>query len=360
MNKNFPEWYSTANIAANDSTLESRWKGIEKFCEENINTQDVLELTRIFFNRPVEDKFRENFVNVFFEIDKAFPQKNDLELSVLAGAALIDIIERYDGLDDLAMLALMALSFNNRKMFVPNILKEVNNEFIIKTSKIRNDLGIISEIETSIPSVSKLLENFKAGAISPELAGSFSTYFADLTKLLEEVLKSTNTNARQQQIYREDSQILWWMTGEWSRDLQKPFKEMKTAEVSFIIGKELADLVKVLPGPYASKAVLNKTLRAFSSDDQRDTILLAAVNALNKDWKLQVLKTYPADKTKEITPLLAAISCSLQVEKAIEWKSLYKKLTGFDPSTIKITSLEFAYQMYLECLVVKSIADNND
>ena len=137
--------------------------------------------------------------------------------------------------------------------------------------------------------------------------------------------------------------------------MQKPFRSFETSEACIVIGKELADIIKNLPGPYASNAVLYKILSIFSVDETENITLSTAINKLNKTWRQQVLKAYSAEKTKEITPLLSAISGSLDVDGATEWKAAYKKLTGFDPSNIKMSAMKLAYQMYLECLVIKSM-----
>lgn len=189
------------------------------------------------------------------------------------------------------------------------------------------------------------------------LASSFSTYFVDLANLLEEIKKNINTSTK---VYREDSQILWWMTGEWSRDLNKPFKQLRHQEAAIVAGKELADLIEVLPGPNAAKTVLHKLLSVLLVENQKDGTLSTIINMLSKDWKQHVLECYPGDQTKEITPILTAISNSLAVEGASEWKPAFKKLTDFEPESIKMPLLELSYQMYLECLLVKSIRNDRD
>lgn len=361
MNKNFSEWYRTANIDPTDEILQSRWQGIEKYCKNDIGAYCVLELVRLFFKQPVEEGFREDFINAFCEVDSAFSKKkNATELSVLAGATLVYHIENFD---DLAMLALMAASFNKRKACVPDLLTEVKNIFVNKTSEIREIKEKMTNIQFGVPSNKKLLESLKnakeENTWKPiEMSDIFFSYFTALKKVLDEIKIITNNNMSQQKVYREDSQILWWMTGEWSRDLQKPFNQLKIPEACIVSGKELADLVGVLPGPYAAKAVLHKALSVFPEDNVKDITLSTAINQLDKVWRQQVANIYTAEKTKEITPLLAGISESLKVEKGSEWKPAYKKLTGFDSDNIKMPALELAYQMYLECLVVKSIVNN--
>lgn len=365
MNTNFPEWYRVACVDPRDEQLKARWQGVEAYCKNELSSCDVLDLIRLFCRRSIDVEFRQNFVNHFYEKDSAFPKKNDLELSVLAGVTLVYIINNYDGLDNLALLGLVSASFNKRKIAVPDILGEVKAEFDKRRVAIRNVAQKSTAIKSNIPQSKKLLDIFKAtkGDVNAwnaqEFSGAFSVYLTNLNKLLIEATEFIHQNVLEQKIYKEDSQVLWWMIGEWSRDLQKPFKQFKVPEACIVIGKELADIVEILPGPYASKAVLYKVLSVFCEDEIKEVTLSTAINQLDKDWRQQVVSKYSTEKTKEITPILTAVTESLKVEKATEWKPAYQKLTNFDASHIKMSALELAYQMYLECLVVKSIKEND-
>lgn len=365
MNKNFPEWYRVACVEPREEQLKARWQGIEAYCGNEISSCDVLKLIRSFCKRSIDVEFRKHFIDSFYEKDNAFPQKSNLELSVLAGATLVYIINNYDGLDKLALLGLLSASFNKRKVAVPDILGVVQTEFDKRRVAIRNVAKKSTAIKSNIPQNKKLLDIVDAAKNdvnswnAQTFSEALSVYLTNLNKLLVEAKKSIHQNVLEQKIYKEDSQVLWWMTGEWSRDTQRPFKKFKVPEACIVIGKELADIVEILPGPYASKAVLYKVLSIFSDDEIKEVTLSTAINQLDKDWREKVVNKYSTGKTKEITPLLTAVSESLKVGKASEWKSAYELLTDFDASHIKVPALELAYQMYLECLVVKSIKEND-
>ena len=363
MHRSFAEWYRTVDVDPQDVRLQKRWQGIEGYCKNDIGSHDVLELTRLFFQKPVGVEFRKSFVNAFYEIDNAFPEKNNLELSVLAGATIVYALENYDKIDNLAVLAMLSASFNKRSITVPSILTEIKDTFVCMTAKIRESMEDNFNFQSSVPSHKKMIEKFNAAKENPalwsatEIGEGFSAYAIALNKHLTEIRKFAQESLLKQSILQEDSQILWWMTGEFSRDMQKPFRSFKPSEVCVIIGKELADLVKILPGPYASNAVLYKVLSVFPENETENITFSTAINKLGKIWRQRTIEAYPAKITKEITPLLSAISGSLDVDGATEWKPAYKKLTGFDASNIKMSASKLAYQMYLECLVIKSMKD---
>ncbi|WP_366924196.1 hypothetical protein MFMK1_001154 [Metallumcola ferriviriculae] len=98
MNLNFSEWYRSVKLEPNDTILKNRWSGIENYTENLTDYTNVLELVRLFYNLPVSENFRDEFCNVFIETDSAFSKNNSFELSVLAGASLVNIIEEGGGL----------------------------------------------------------------------------------------------------------------------------------------------------------------------------------------------------------------------------------------------------------------------
>jgi len=130
---------------------------------------------------------------------------------------------------------------------------------------------------------------------------------------------------------------------------------MKATEASIVMGKELADLVKTLPGPYAAEAVLSKTLSSIKGKNDINGNLADVIDKQSIEWKTKVINSYSSKMTEEITPLLTAITKSLEVENAVEWLPAFKKLTGFEANDIKITALNLAHQIYLECLTIKCI-----
>ncbi len=162
MNTNFPEWYRVACVEPRDEQLKARWQGIEAYCKNDFSSYDVLELIRSFCRCFIDVEFHKEFMNHFYEKDSAFPKKNNLELSVLAGATLVYIINNFDGLDNLALLGLVSASFNKRKIAVPDILGEVKAEFDKRRVAIRNIAQKSTAIKSNIPQNKKLLDIFEA------------------------------------------------------------------------------------------------------------------------------------------------------------------------------------------------------
>lgn len=350
MNKNFPEWYRIASIELRDEQIKARWDGIELFCQNEVSLEMILNLICLFNNFSCSSDFHEKFISPFFEIDAAFPQKNNLELSVLAGAVLIYLIENDHTHKNAILLSLIIASMYNSNIPVIDIVDTVKIEFDKSRQNIRKKYNIEKLIYNQQKKLFDTLTNAKT---------SNSLNFQEFGDSMLQYLKSLESHIdiyrKSNLIYYEDSQILWWMNGEWSRDFQKPFKEINKLELCIVVGKELADMVELLPGPFAAEAVLNKVLSSPSNTKDKEISLMDVIDSTDKKWRQDTLDSYPNSKTKALTPLLTALSESLKVENAGEWKFTFKGQTGLDVDKIKITALKIAYQMFLECLLIKSL-----
>jgi hypothetical protein len=89
MHKNFGEWYRLVALEPDGAKLAKRWAGVTAWATTIRNRDvDLLETVRIFQGMPSQTS-RDAFLAAFQKQDPAFPQRNDLELQVLAGASLV-------------------------------------------------------------------------------------------------------------------------------------------------------------------------------------------------------------------------------------------------------------------------------
>jgi len=59
--------------------------------------------------------------------------------------------------------------------------------------------------------------------------------------------------------------MLWWLVSEYSRDRNQSWKKVGLSATSIIAGKELADLTRIIPGPVAAAAFLDRIVRLSDS-----------------------------------------------------------------------------------------------
>jgi len=130
MHNNFSEWYRLVSLEPDGTKLAKRWAGVKTWTTElRKNNDHVLETVRIYQGLPPRAS-REPFLAVFRRHDPSFPQRNDHELRVLAGAALVNCVQSVgedgEGLHA-AILAGAALEASSLRLTDPR-LEEISRE----------------------------------------------------------------------------------------------------------------------------------------------------------------------------------------------------------------------------------------
>ena len=158
------------------------------------------------------------------------------------------------------------------------------------------------------------------------------------------------------EVYREDSNILAWLFGNWSNDLGIALtKKNAQKDVALILAKELADLVVVMPGPYPIKSFLNRMLDLCKSDTKTYS-LVEMVDALNSDMKQIIVEQYNCiSETPESTPILSSIKSAIDVNKPEVWQYAVSSRMGLEISSIQNSILDWAVLMYFECMLSKGM-----
>ena len=123
MHELFPDWYRQVAVEPTPDRLESRWGAV---AELSATTDDdaplALELVRLAFDRRLQEETRGRLVEHFRKGDAAFPaRENDLELRILASAAVVDILTRSSDTADATGLAVTGASFAGHKAVVDDV-----------------------------------------------------------------------------------------------------------------------------------------------------------------------------------------------------------------------------------------------
>src|SRR5712692_2056476 len=226
MNSYFGGWYRSAGVPPEGIPLAERWKAVQSFQPD---AGDIALLTQIFYQLNLSDpSFPQRFRKAFNDADPNFPMSgNDRELIVLAGAELVDVVERGSrDIADLAALCLVCGAIQNVRAAsaVPQI-PEIATKYLSQRSVQR----------------AKPEKDGKEEALSKALAAAGEPY----SKLAPEFQKLQ----LEFPIVSEESNMLLWMISETSRDVGQRWSEMPFGMVCTLIGKELADLTQIIPGP---------------------------------------------------------------------------------------------------------------
>jgi hypothetical protein len=311
MNSYFSDWYRAAGISPEGIPLAERWKGVESFQPD---AGDIALLTHIFYQLTLSDpSFSQRFRKAFNDADPNFPMSgNDRELIVLAGAELVDVVER--GSRDIADLAALCLVCGGAQ----NIRKAVVQH--------------IPEI------AAKYLGQRSVQRAKPEKDGKEEA----LSKVLLEF-----------PIVSEESNMLWWLISETSRDVNQRWKEMPLGMGCVLTGKELADLTRIIPGHIAARAFLDRAIRSGGNEVDASISIAKAVNDTDKTWRDSYFSKPLPTGLEGILPLTHAVVLSARASDDKTWQPMFKTATGI-AATAKSKPDAVAYQFYLEQLAVRS------
>lgn len=359
MHKNFGEWYRLVALEPDGAKLANRWAGVKAWATAmRSSDENVLETVRIFHGIPPKAS-RDPFLEVFRKQDPAFPQRNDLELQVLAGASLVECVQtvgsKGDGLRT-AVLAGTALEASSLRATEPR-LDEIASEVAaglraiaveqrkrrsVDTDTMREKANAATEAMKQISTITEW--NSLKNVITPifqALVDAVRAADAELTDAAHS-LRSAD----------EETSILWWIEGGCSRDTNKPWGTLEDA-AAIIAGTELADLTDVALGPRDAAALLERIL-SESKAKGKDAPLAGYVNALPDDWARE--RTANLDEaTLGLAPIALATFHRAKSD-ASSWQQYFDSSSGLKSST-QLTAARVARQAYVEAILLRTLAD---
>lgn len=172
MNHNLHEWYLDVEIVPQDGQLEKRLLGIKK-CVETLEKEKnsdnviawIVALVELYYGIPSSEETKNAFADFFSAEDSSFSVRYVQELSLLAGATLAALVEDsvYFELAELLQIA---------------ELEKMNADG--NTDATDQIAGIIRFL--------KVLQ----------------TFYSDLRKQIQQFDSAIS-------IYKEESQLLWWL-----------------------------------------------------------------------------------------------------------------------------------------------------
>jgi hypothetical protein len=332
MHKDLSNWYRSANIEPDPVALPKRWIAVLQF---GADRDDIVILARFFYRLGnIQSSKLSTFVEALQVVDPIFKTRdNDHELAVLCGAKLVEVIEGGDtALADLAALCLVtAAAANCRPVPCVREIPEIAAAYLGNRSANRSSTD---ESNTSANSASLMLEALAAlGKPYAELATEFR-------RLQTQV-----------DLTAEESNILWWLFAEFSRDGKEPWKNFPLAAVALMSGKELADLVTVLPGPVAAWAFLHQVILRVDSDVNATISIQEAINYSPLERR-QTFGECPSD-IEDLMPISYGVKLSVVSPKDDAWVPAFKQGVGISPD-VRIGPHLLANQFYLEKLLARS------
>ena len=354
MREDFPKWYAEVSVGDDGSRREVRWQGVEKLVS-NLAFGDLETLFQLSFGgraRPTPEQVSELYAP-FSELDSGFDiADNEREVKILAGAALAALMDDVDlrlG-DEAALGATTATIFGQRSADLPQDLAALGERAIRRRAESNRRRPSVSsvwdgaQIKVNVEKVSqKLSEPFDPNTVAEAIANLGTTVQAQLTLMVRRHGLAMGSLERFLEIQDEETEMLWWLMGEYSPSYSCPFVKVPSKARPLVFSMELADMTNLLPGPTSITALLSRT---GLSAGQKITVK-EAVNAVREDWLEERAPTKLSSPL--MTPIHDAVKRRLETGEGDAWVAGWAAVTEL-PEDLKFAPIEIATQFYREAL----------
>jgi len=356
LNEDLPRWIRVLELNPDPSWKEKRRAGIEALVLQT-TAGDVETLVRLALKTkqpPATDAVARTR-HPFKTADDSFQSFGmDRELQILCGATLAELFRGHGNVSSIAALAVSAAtSLGINKAELPADLAEASEAGIQRQAELhrrRPDLSKPPAVDFPKGEFEKATKKFEA---QPELGNLVPTlnvlidasrvaFNALLKRFSDGLTEASNFIA----IQDEELEMLWWLMGDRSVDLDRPFGKIGREERPLVIAKELAQITLYLPGPTAIKSLL-----ARSGLKESDKVTIpACINACDLDWLRPLVEsTEPSAVTR---PLHLAIRRKLETADDNSWVAGWAAATGVAVDQ-KFSAPNVGMQFYRERLLAR-------
>jgi hypothetical protein len=350
MDPDFARWYG--EVSMEDSKAQARWIGLNQaIASPSRATVEVL--TRLAFDSKAsaggyKDPALAEKLNAFHDAFKAAdtdyePEKR--ESQVLAAYALVQLFGSYS----LAQLAVTTTSFDGaRTPVLPMDLVGLAEQAIKTLSTSRRQRPDMSRLKLS-PTQIAYQPDF-AGvqpndpqALKPVFVALNGTMDASLKAVVADANASIDRMGNYMRVVDEELQMLWWLLGERSLDLDLPFDKVDGAIQPMVFARELATRTVSSPGPVAIAALLSRS----GLKSRGKLSIVTAANALPVDWATMAVGQFAASPVT--TPVHFALDKRVEAGAPDAWAAHWSALCALaaDASLSPLRLAELFYREHL-------------
>ncbi|QTC89195.1 GTPase-associated system all-helical protein GASH [Brevundimonas pondensis] len=351
ISSDFAGWYAQ-EFMDETSTRDQRWKTL---CDLLANpTAPLVEvLVRLAFatKAPASghknadlDAAYQRVVQAFKDHDPAFdPAKSARDFQVVCAAVLVKLFSNRPA----AALAVTTTAFAGaRKPNLPMDLVNLAGRALIALSAKQHERVDLATLLIEAPSVDFEMEEATDDADTAAHRDDLGALKDAVDEALGELIKRQNATTtallRRIALSDEELQMLWWLMGGRSRELQQAFGDIEAVKQPLILGRELGRMTTVSPGPVSVGAMLAQA--GLSANALK---LADVVNSVGIDWARAASDRSAISPAT--TPIHFALEKRSEVDSTDAWQAGWEALTGLS-ATGKMTALDLAEQFYREHL----------
>lgn len=350
----FYTWTKEFQLGEGSEAASQRWRAVSSFAE-NADRSDIEGLVRLAVGgrhspKPewiatLEEAFREDY--------PAFTaSSNNREMQVLAACCLLQISQ--DPINEVANLAALASATGSvaglRRLSLPGDLLLAANESLrslylsaAHRPKLVTGMKYKPLFEAAVQKA-KGQQDVPTLIEALELAGAAATSAVNQNQSKTQVTVEALSRRLDQQ--DEELQMLWWLIGERSENLDCAFGDIADAARPLVLANELAGHTLLPPGPPTVRALLSRA----RLPGEGKVALVDAVAAAPLEWLRACVA--PQASSPVTQPLHLAIERQLETGTGTTWVAGWAAATDL-PQEVALPHLTLAELFYRERLLTR-------
>lgn len=349
----FPHWYASLGLSDDQAHRQLRWNAVAAIAAR-ASAATIEALLRLAFN--TKQRPHEEAVTVFREAIReadptAPPTGNDRELEILAASALVAIMSAGGVTGARAAMGITTTAGHaRRRPSLPMDLPALANAqltIIARDMRQRTPIAISpgSEVTFSLDDAAAKTKEANFEAASQAFTLAATAIQKSLQMFANRQMKLARTLNQTLRLQDEELNMLWWLTGGFSFDLQKPFHDVAPLSRPLVFAKELADLTAFVPGPGTTTALFS---RAGLTDSM--CTIASAVNTTPTPLLQQLVNMQQPSPIS--TPIHYAILRQVETGPGDAWLAGWSAASELDPQT-ETSSLTMGTLFYHERLLLR-------
>jgi hypothetical protein len=322
----FKDWYRRFLVEPNDELTTMRMAGVEAAAGQLTNDL-VVELVRSIYQLPLPSVDPVLLRAHLRSADAMFSSRHNEEEIRLLSEATLCLVLRGNASRKADVVALAASSAACGGLRGPTPLQELPtlaaNYLTQRALNVRRSASL-PEIPTSaILTKPPQDAEFAAALVSlGEATARLGTSVERAVARLERSLMAAH----------EEADILWWLFGGFSSQLNMPIRDVPTPAATLIVGAELQQHSRFVPRPFAAAALIARALTERAEPLPMEVSIADAVNTTPRDFReAMAAKRARPDVPADLIPIMTAIRLSVVDQVDAGWLTPFKTQVHLDP-----------------------------
>ena len=352
MDEKFGNWLAAARIPLDGAATEQRWQVVESIVG-GLDRDSLVELLHFFVAGSPSTLPPEALASALRKVGLGYHAESSAhELRSLAGIALrLSMDGKLQSVAVAVSYGMLCSTF--LRPSPPALLDGFAADARKLLARLSEERRSRKDAYAAKEFAITLVEDAKQLTTLPQLVEPVQKALSSVSKALESLSEELEEIDNASRAQMEESNILWWLTAEWSTTAERLVNTLAAEESCLFLADEVARMVAIYPAPVAAAPILarmlNKTLNVGSSR------VMASVDASPRAWREALdRRVQLTASSRALCPLHAAIHASLSVDEPKVWLPVFRKMCAIS-SDSEVSHHSLATQFLHESLWLASL-----